>query len=111
MGCTALTGFSVYTPCACFSFVRNLYKYATLLKKCLYIPLLQGSDKGHVHFHCIDVEMSSALHKSPLEISVRKSTISHPDAQPALFTSRTVEKDMVIGYYYDSLVYADRTKM
>lgn len=59
----------------------------------------------------MDVEIFLVLHMSAQRITVKTSTILHPDSVVGLFPSCTIGNGRVIWYYYDSLFYANLMKL
>lgn len=55
--------------------------------------------------------MRPAFHKSAQQITVKKSTILHPQfGLLSLYTTRIIDKEEAVGYYCGSLVYVDLRK-
>lgn len=59
----------------------------------------------------MDLNTLLAPDASAQRSAVKKSLVPHPDAVLGSFASRTIEKSIVIGYYNDSFVYSNLTKV
>lgn len=88
-------------------FVSNLYCDPSLFERARQIPLTQWSPIWRARFHGLKAEMLLAVECSAIGVTLKKSSIQHPNAGRGVFAARPIGKGTVVGYYYGSLVYED----
>lgn len=77
-------------------FLESLYKYATLFEKCRYIPLSQWPDEWRRCFNVVDVDTLLTLDTTAQEVTVKKSTILHPDSGLGSFSAHKKGEEKVV---------------